>query len=53
MMAYFYSTAHIMKKKQEVLGRTNCLLPSDTIWTAQKTTVPTGLQLLFVYSLQR
>jgi hypothetical protein len=35
----------------EVLGRTNRLLSSDTTWTAQKTTGPTILKLLGVYSL--
>jgi hypothetical protein len=41
------------EKKQEVLGRTNSLLSFDTTWTTQKTTRPTVILLLHVYSLPR
>jgi hypothetical protein len=40
-------------KKQEVLGRINRLLSFDTTWTAEKTTHPTIVLLLRVYSLPR
>jgi hypothetical protein len=38
-------------KKQEVLGRTNCLLSSDTTSTTWKMMLPATLPLLHVYLL--
>jgi hypothetical protein len=44
---------YLIIRKQEVLARTNRLLPFDTTRTAQKITRPTILIFLRVYSLPR